>query len=312
MTSLPVPTSYKVRKGDTLSAIARDHGFREWKPIWNAPDNRALVAKRKAPEKIEPGDSIVIPLTEKQEKIVSTQLTKLQSESDADLSLSEALEAEVARGEARVACFNRLIAARHAMGAQLTSELNDNLNGLKNVGETVDAIATLTQLGISVGKIADIYAAAAEAEGSELEALNKEAVKETSDLIVDDAQDKTIKAVGILHDSVNMALAAVGILATSFEKMTSPSFWANVWVQMVDNHKGWSEAVSSDIGDDIKKRIRTVAADESRDIALLTKRKSEQQAHVDELRRQLKAAQSRNKATEAEIKLMKSDYPRLP
>jgi hypothetical protein len=64
---LPSPDKYKVKKGDTLAGIAKQFHHAKWQTIWNAPENKSLVSKRKKPEAIEPGDQLTIPLNEKQQ-----------------------------------------------------------------------------------------------------------------------------------------------------------------------------------------------------------------------------------------------------
>ena len=52
---------YTVKKGDTLSAIARRHGFKTWQEIYNHPDNEAFRRKRPNPNLIHPGDVLMLP-----------------------------------------------------------------------------------------------------------------------------------------------------------------------------------------------------------------------------------------------------------
>jgi N-acetylmuramoyl-L-alanine amidase len=52
---------YIVQQGDYLSQIARDHGFSDYRTIWDHPDNQALKLKRKNPNVLLPGDVLVIP-----------------------------------------------------------------------------------------------------------------------------------------------------------------------------------------------------------------------------------------------------------
>jgi hypothetical protein len=54
-------STYVVRSGDTLTRIARAHGFTDWRTIYNHPDNAAFRAKRPNPDRIFPGDQLVIP-----------------------------------------------------------------------------------------------------------------------------------------------------------------------------------------------------------------------------------------------------------
>ena len=52
---------YIVKSGDTLVAIAKKHGFADWREIYNHPDNLSFKTKRPNPDKIFPGDVLNIP-----------------------------------------------------------------------------------------------------------------------------------------------------------------------------------------------------------------------------------------------------------
>jgi len=52
---------YIVKSGDTLVAIAKKHGFADWREIYNHPDNLSFKTKRPNPDKIFPGDILNIP-----------------------------------------------------------------------------------------------------------------------------------------------------------------------------------------------------------------------------------------------------------
>ena len=52
---------YTVRPGDCLASIADRFGFRQWKTIYDAPDNEAFRRKRPNPNVLYPGDEITIP-----------------------------------------------------------------------------------------------------------------------------------------------------------------------------------------------------------------------------------------------------------
>ena len=54
---------HTVKKGDTLSKIARTYHILDWKTeIWNAPFNRELRRKTKDPNRIEPGWEVLVPV----------------------------------------------------------------------------------------------------------------------------------------------------------------------------------------------------------------------------------------------------------
>jgi N-acetylmuramoyl-L-alanine amidase len=65
-------TEHIVKQGEYLAKIAAQYGFSNWKPIWEHPDNAALKTKRKSPNVLLPGDSIVIPEVEAQRFTVPT------------------------------------------------------------------------------------------------------------------------------------------------------------------------------------------------------------------------------------------------
>src|SRR5262245_29943983 len=52
---------YVVKKGDTLSAIARSRGYKSHEPIVAYPRNSAMFPTRASADKIRPGQRILIP-----------------------------------------------------------------------------------------------------------------------------------------------------------------------------------------------------------------------------------------------------------
>jgi hypothetical protein len=66
---------YRIKRGDTISGIGAAYGYRlhDWRKIWDDPKNASLVAARKIPEHIQPGDTVQIPIPW---CVVSKSLTK--------------------------------------------------------------------------------------------------------------------------------------------------------------------------------------------------------------------------------------------
>lgn len=66
---------YTVRTGDCLSSIAAEHGFDDWRLIYDAPANEAFRNKRPNPNLIYPGDTLIIPDTKPRKLLRPTAAT---------------------------------------------------------------------------------------------------------------------------------------------------------------------------------------------------------------------------------------------
>src|ERR1051325_8947818 len=53
--------THVVKKGESLSTIARQYGHSDWKAIYDHPANAGFKKKRPNPNVIHPGDVVVIP-----------------------------------------------------------------------------------------------------------------------------------------------------------------------------------------------------------------------------------------------------------
>lgn len=58
--------SHTVQQGEHISRIAKQYGYRDYRIIWDAPENADLRKERDNPNVLYPGDTLVIP--DKEEK----------------------------------------------------------------------------------------------------------------------------------------------------------------------------------------------------------------------------------------------------
>lgn len=67
-------SDYTIKQGDYLAKIAKEHGFPDWRPIWDHASNTALRDKRKDPNILLPGDQLHIPDRETKDVSAATDM----------------------------------------------------------------------------------------------------------------------------------------------------------------------------------------------------------------------------------------------
>lgn len=65
-------TTHIVTAGDCISSIAARYGFRDWRAVYDHPDNAELKKKRPNPSVLLPGDKVAIPDREPKEEPCAT------------------------------------------------------------------------------------------------------------------------------------------------------------------------------------------------------------------------------------------------
>ena len=294
--------THKVAKGDTLEGIAKRYGQRDWRAIWNALPNKGIVSKRRKPESIQPGDLLVIPPNEKEIREKAAKLAALQTSRDANQRLSTTLQAEIARCAKGFNVLSDLIPATVRHTQQVIAELEADLASMKNWESGVDTAKALVDLAGPVKKLGEAGLKAATGGAKELARFVEEGRKLADDVKRDSDMDKAIGAAAdALKDDENPAVAALGILADSYQKMTSPSFWANAIVQMKQG-KSWSEAMTREVGADVRERIKMVETSHDKQIHQLHEAHRRIKTQMETRRRLWKECEQRLKVIDAQIK----------
>lgn len=85
---------YIVKQGDCLSSIARDHGFSDWRTIYDHAENADFRARRPDPNLIFPKDRLFIPDREAKQEAAATEakhrFVAVRQETFLNLKLEEA------------------------------------------------------------------------------------------------------------------------------------------------------------------------------------------------------------------------------
>jgi LysM repeat protein len=274
--------SHKVVKGETLEAIAKKYKAQDWKKTWSAAENKALVAMRKRPDAIQPGDVIVIPQDVEQKKRDAQKTADAKGVAQAIAKVRCALEADTVRIRRKMQILDELIAMTRKSTADMTAELQRSARKLKTTAEMVDAVAGLTFMAQNLVKLASLGYKSLGASGKALEEINKQAAKDvlqsTGGRILDGA---AAIAADTLSKRQNTALLAIAATADAWTKMNSLSFWAFTAIRLYQG-KSWSQVVSRDIAEEFADRIRQVAADGAKQIAGLELQKNKLAAQLAE------------------------------
>jgi hypothetical protein len=286
--------THKVNKGESLRVIAKKYGHNDWKTIWKAPENRTIVSKRSKPENIAAGDMLVIPPNQRQLKENAAKLLSLNQARDAVLKVWGGLKNDVGRLEKSIKVYDDLIKGSRETTQQVINQLERNLNSIRKLAIKVDVAKFFVDMGRTLGTLVGIGYKAIKASGEALKELNKEALHEAVHLATDPLEKVTVKAVSTLKDRDRKPLAFLGILADSYEKMTSPSFWAYTIVQKAEG-KSWSDAVTTEIGDDIEERIKWVVAQGAKNINQLQADQNAQRARLAEKQPLIRECEARLK-----------------
>lgn len=261
--SKPVHT---VAKGDTLSGISKKYGHKHWKDVWDAKENKAIASKRKQPEAIQPGDTLVIPYTAKEISAMSQLAVEYQEAVMWENDLIVELDDRKKRYERTVKGLESTIKSSVKLHKALVNELKKAASGAKKWGQGVDVAATVINITRGLTKLTAKGYKAMAMEGDELIKANKEMQKSALKFAYGPLKKPVAKGVGghlsDANNNYNMAGAAVGIVLESYVKMTSPSFWGWTYVRLKEGDS-WSDAVTYDFQQDCANKIAGLERDQA-------------------------------------------------
>lgn len=299
--------NHKVARGDNLTKIAKKYNHKKWQTIWNAPENKKIVSKRKVPEKIEPGDLIVIPFNEKQQSDIASEAYECTSTQHLEGEFRQALEKRKSNLERSISSLKSTMRDNDTFHKQLVVDLNAAARGAKSWGDTVDAIATVATLMVSLTKLANKGHKASKASGELLEQLNKEMQKDALDMaygpIKSEIRKAAAKHVTNEQNGYDIAIASLGIVSDSFDKMTSPSFWAWTVVRLKEGDS-WSDAVTYDFQKEVKNKIAGLIREHDASQAGLKRSIKEQEAMIKDIKMNIAASKQREKAAADRLKVL--------
>ena len=298
---MPEPQTHKLAKGDTLEGVAKKYRA-DAKAVWKAPENKALVAKRGKPEALQPGDVLVIPPDPKSVKAAAQKAEQLRRGREAAQQLLATLKNEVARTQRRIKTYEELIEFNKKSAAEIVGELVKVKGDMKRWSDGVDTAATVAQITVSLGQLCAKGYQSTKLTGAALEKLNMELTKDVVAMPVEQLRDVGIKLGGELRDRTDSPLGYLGVVFNSWEKMTSPSFWANTFVQVTQNKKSWSDAVAMDVGEDIDARIKEVVGNFQQQAQKLQQKLAEARTQQGENAKLLAECQTRIRWAEDEAR----------
>jgi hypothetical protein len=282
---MPQKEEYKFKKGDNLDGIAKKHGLKDGSVIWKLPDNKAIAAKRKKPEDLQAGDTLVIPPNEKEMK---------EAQHAAEKAV-DVFDGEIKRTNEKIAALDKLEKNVEATMLGIVKELETTKGKVKTWGDEADAAAMIAQVGVSLGTMSSKALSTAKMTEEALEEANKELLQSAAEMTAHPLVEGTAKALEPCQKSTNTAVIFLGSLADSISKMVSPSFWASTATQMLSG-KSWSDAVVEDVGDQFEDQAREVHKQMSEQVKMIEEQKKRIASHLADLQSQKKQAEANLKA----------------
>ncbi|MGC1505990.1 MAG: LysM peptidoglycan-binding domain-containing protein [Sulfitobacter sp.] len=213
---MPKTQVHTVMKGENLDKIAKSYGLKSFKDIFNDPVNAKFRKQRPKSDLIQPGDKIIIP-NQTIPKNTRNSITKL----------IKWVEDRIRSLEDDVKFFEK-------QGAMTDSQIANAQSGFKKTSNAIDAAAFMIGFMRSLSKIVSIGAKQSTMTAAKIAESNKEVVA----IVVDTRKEMRNVALGkgaeAMTKSTHGAVAAVGIIADSYFKISSPSFWGSSYMKAYD------------------------------------------------------------------------------
>jgi hypothetical protein len=270
---------HKVKKGDTLEAIAKKFKVKKWEVIWNCPENAKLKSKRKLPRQITVGDAVVIPFNDKERAALYLEIAFYRASKRNDLQIEFALLGQAAELDKAAELFDRRMKETDAFYRRLMAADRANLKNIKRVGMTVDIAASVLIMSRRMANLAKGYKGA---NPKELAKINKDAAKLAADISLDGVNmisSEAKKTIGKylnkhLPKSLNTAIGGLKVIENSYDKIQSPSFWATTVASLIEG-KSWSAAVTRDLEEESNQRIARIDVQRIKALGALSASKRE-------------------------------------
>lgn len=196
---------YKVQPGDTFTKIASLHRIKHWQDIFFAHENSVLRKRIQRPERIQPGDTVIIP--------------KNIDGSIRDYERKRLIEI--------IRRLNQEKAAIETMFAKLQAENDAASRKLRTFASRVDALASMPFIVRGLINTSKEVAKTIALNGEALKEANKkfvtEFVKDRAEMARDLAAQVADEAI---QEPDSVALMVTKSVAVAIGNVTSLSFWA--------------------------------------------------------------------------------------
>ncbi|MEW9920175.1 LysM peptidoglycan-binding domain-containing protein [Marimonas sp. MJW-29] len=250
------PRLHKVKKGETIAAIAKSYGHASGDDIWYHDYNNKLRKKHKTPTTLAPGDVLTIPLTKGE--LLTLNLWLAQAEAELDLSKALSFKSEKLSRSATSAMAEYKNNQKYC--DMMVKEIEKAAKDIDGLFVTVDTVASIATMFVSLGAIAKRSSMAASATGKELAAINKEAAGIAKEMAKKPIKESAAKK-GIEHLKTDKDVSEVGkriaFAAECAMSVSSPSFWAKGIIGLW-NGKSVGETLAWDPVKELKKQANEV------------------------------------------------------
>lgn len=265
--------THKVRKGDTLEIIAKKFKIRKWEDIWNNPKNAKLKSKRKLPRQIEPGDTVVIPFSDREKAELALETAFYRARIRKELQIEFALLGQAAQLDRAAELLEGRKKDTDAWYRRLMATDRANLKQIKKLGMAVDVATAMLLMSRRMANLAKAYKGA---DPTELAKINKAATKLAADISlmgVNAISGEAKKVIGKylnkhLPKSLDTAIGGLKTIENAYDNIQSMSFWATTIASLIEG-KGWNDSVTRDLEEESNQRVVRIDVQRIKALGLL-------------------------------------------
>lgn len=254
-----------VKGGETLESIARSYGYKSWKPLWKV-NRKALEKKARSPDRIQAGDLVVVPYSDKEKQDQNVRHVVLTAQRFYAEMQAAKYDAWAKEWDASIGRTKSSEKVNIKLADDYLRETRSNYKKVKNAGDLVDRGQMLIDMKRNITKLSVLAKKSATASADELVKINAKTKEIAKDLlnvprgalkeeITEELQSIAKKYVSVeLRGGMKDAMDVVDSFKKTADDLTSVKFYFKTTAALLTG-RGWTQAVQDDFEEETDSQI---------------------------------------------------------